>query len=149
MHTHTHVYTHNCMHTHTYIRCTHTSVISTKPHSTSVMEAMETCTDGDTVSETPPPPPPPLSNNNPSSPASPPSPTHNHNQQEQEEDTSAATSAGTRTADQVALSAKAAGLTNTTGPVQLLRFSEQLNSDEIKLLEVPSNVLQALKQGDR
>lgn len=113
------------------------------------MEAMETCTEGDTVSESPPPPPPPLSNNNPSSLISPPSPTHNHNQQEQEEDTSAATSAGTRTADQVALSAKAAGLTNTTGPVQLLRFSEQLNSDEIKLLEVPSNVLQALKQGDR
>ena len=56
---------------------------------------------------------------------------------------------GTRTADQVALSSKAAGLTDTTGPVQLLHFSAQLNSDEIKLLEVPKNVLQALKRGDK
>ena len=55
----------------------------------------------------------------------------------------------TRTADQVVLSAKAAGLTSTTGPVQLLHFSAQLNSDDVRLLEVPCNVLQALKQGDK
>lgn len=54
-----------------------------------------------------------------------------------------------RTADQVSLSAKAAGLTDTTGPIQLLHFCHQLNSDEIQLLEVPTDVLQALKQGDK
>ena len=54
-----------------------------------------------------------------------------------------------RTADQVSLSAMAAGLTDTTGPIQLLHFCHQLNLDEIKLLEVPRDVLQALKQGDK
>ena len=93
------------------------------------MEQMDT--GGTTVSEPPPPSGEDTSTITPDSP-----PDHNQDQ-------------GTRTVDQVALSAKAAGLTNTTGPVQLLHFSAQLNSDEIKLLEVPGNVLQALKQGDK
>ena len=54
-----------------------------------------------------------------------------------------------RTAEQVSLSAKAAGLTNTTGPVQLLHFSSPLNSDNIRLLEVPGDLLQTLKQGQK
>ena len=68
------------------------------------------------------------------------------------EDASAASPdhiSSSRTAEQVSLSAKAAGLTDTTGPVQLLHFCDQLNSDEVRLLEVPSSVLQALKQGDK
>ena len=90
---------------------------------------------GDTVSESPPPP----SDENTSTITTPPLSLHNPQ----------GTTSATRTADQVALSANAAGLTNTTGPVQLMHFSTQLNLDEIKLLEVPSNVLQALKQGDK
>ena len=54
-----------------------------------------------------------------------------------------------RTADQVSLSAKAAGLGGTTGPIQLLHFSTQLNSDDVRLLEMPSDVLRALKQGEK
>ena len=114
---------------------------------------METCTEGDTVSKSPPPPPPPLppftdENTSVITSLSPPSP-HNYHQDSTGTGDITASAMTTRTADQVALSAKAAGLSNTTGPVQLLHFSAQLNSDEIKLLEVPSNVLQALKQGDK
>ena len=130
---HTHICTHTRTHTHTYTSHTYFSNL----YETSVMEEMEICAE-DTVSESPPPP----SDKTTSSTTSPPSP-HNH------QDTTTTAAAVTRTADQVALSAKAAGLTNTTGPVQLLHFGAQLNSDEIKLLEVPSNVLQALKQGDK
>ena len=54
-----------------------------------------------------------------------------------------------RTADQVSISAKAAGLTGTTGPIQLLHFSTHLNSDDVKLLEMPIDVLRALKQGEK
>ena len=54
-----------------------------------------------------------------------------------------------RTADQVSVSAKAAGLTNSAGPIQLLHFSAPLNSDDIRLLEVPNDLLQALEQGER
>ena len=118
---------------------------------------METSAEGDTVSKSSPPPlPPPLpafTDENTSSSMtspSPPRPPHNHQDSTGTGGTMASASGmNTRTADQVSLSAKAAGLTNTTGPVQLLHFSAQLNSDEIKLLEVPSNVLQALKQGDK
>ena len=118
---------------------------------------METSAEGDhTVSKSSPPPlPPPLpaftDENTSSSVASlSPLPPHNHQDCTGTGGTMASASGmTTRTADQVSLSAKAAGLTNTTGPVQLLHFSTQLNSDEIKLLEVPSNVLQALKQGDK
>ena len=54
-----------------------------------------------------------------------------------------------RTADQVESSAKAAGLTNTRGPIQLLHFGPQLNSDDIKLLELPHEVLTAVSGGQK
>lgn len=54
-----------------------------------------------------------------------------------------------RTVDQVESSAKAAGLTNTRGPVQLLHFGPQLNSDDIKLLELPHEVLTAVSGGQK
>ena len=54
-----------------------------------------------------------------------------------------------RTADQVESSAKAAGLTNTTGPIQLLHFGLQLNSDDVKLLELPHEVLTAVRSGQK
>ncbi len=55
----------------------------------------------------------------------------------------------TRTAEQVRGAAQAAGLTSTQGPVQLLRFSPMLNTEDYKLLEVPPQVLSSLSNGKR
>lgn len=55
----------------------------------------------------------------------------------------------TRTSDQVKAAAQAAGLTSTQGPVQLLKFSSQLNCDDYKLLEVPPQVLSSLSKGEK
>ena len=46
------------------------------------------------------------------------------------------------------VTAKAAGLTVTKGPVQVLKFTEQLNSDDVKLFELPSQLLITLEAGD-
>ena len=54
-----------------------------------------------------------------------------------------------RSAEHVEASAKAAGLTQPCGPVQLLYFSPQLNSEEIKLLEIPHEVLSELRSGQK
>lgn len=57
-----------------------------------------------------------------------------------------------RTAEEVRLSAQAAGLsssTGTVGPVQLLHFSPHLHSEEIRLLELNQPILSALKAGDK
>ncbi len=54
-----------------------------------------------------------------------------------------------RTSDQVKSAAQAAGLANTEGPVQLLKFSSKLNYDDYKLLEVPPQVISSLSKGER
>jgi len=54
-----------------------------------------------------------------------------------------------RTGDMVHSSAQAAGLTHNQGPVQVLRFSPSLNTDELTLLELPVQVLESLNTGDR
>ena len=53
-----------------------------------------------------------------------------------------------RTREEVVETAKAAGLTATEGPVQVLKFTEQLNSDDVKLFELPSELLTTLEAGD-
>lgn len=53
-----------------------------------------------------------------------------------------------RTKEEVAERAKAAGLTATKGPVQALKFTEQLNLDDVKLFELPSELLATLQAGD-
>ena len=55
---------------------------------------------------------------------------------------------GSRSEEQVAETAKAAGLTVTKGPVQVLKFTEQLNSDDLKLFELPAELLGTLEAGD-
>ena len=54
---------------------------------------------------------------------------------------------GRRRPEDVTQSAEAAGLVNSHGPIQLLHFSEELNSEDIKLLEVPPDVLESLQCG--
>jgi len=54
-----------------------------------------------------------------------------------------------RSAEHVEASAKAAGLTQPCGPIQLLHFSPQLNSEEIKLLEIPHEVLSEIRSGQK
>lgn len=54
-----------------------------------------------------------------------------------------------RTPEQVEEVAKAAGLTGTCGPTQLLHFGPRLNTEEVKLLELPEDVLGALRSGQR
>ena len=44
----------------------------------------------------------------------------------------------------VEASARAAGLLNTRGPTQLLQFSAAVNSSDIRLLELPDKVLEAI-----
>ena len=58
---------------------------------------------------------------------------------------------GERKRSEVKAAARAAGLSVRDGVagVQLLRFAEQLNSDELRLLELPHDVLHALKSGER
>ena len=70
-----------------------------------------------------------------------------HNQRTPQRDKDPPLSPLTRTAEQVSKAAQTAGLTNTRGPVQLLQFSSSLNSDEIKLLETPPDVLTSLSKG--
>ncbi len=57
--------------------------------------------------------------------------------------------AANRTAEQVEASVQAAGLGSSHGPTQLLHFSPQLNTEEVKLLELPEEVLGALRRGQR
>ena len=54
-----------------------------------------------------------------------------------------------QSAEQVEASAKAAGLAQSCGPIQLLNFSSQLNCEEVKLLEIPHEVLSAVKSGQK
>ena len=54
-----------------------------------------------------------------------------------------------RTEEEVHVQAQAAGLARSHGPVQLLRFSSHLNAQDLKLMELPCDVLEALKKGDR
>ena len=54
-----------------------------------------------------------------------------------------------RTEEEVQASAQAAGLARSHGPIQLLCFSPQLNAQDLKLMELPNDVLEALKKGDR
>lgn len=57
-----------------------------------------------------------------------------------------------KTAEEVAASASAAGLSapgSSVGVVQLLHFSPRLHSEEMRLMEVHGPVLAALRNGDR
>lgn len=57
-----------------------------------------------------------------------------------------------RKRSEVEAAARAAGVVVSTsggGATQLLRFASQLNSDELRLMELPQEVLQPLKNGDR
>ena len=54
-----------------------------------------------------------------------------------------------RTSEQVDGSAKAAGLTDPCGPTQLLHFSPQVNSEDMKLLELTHDVLEAIHTSQR
>lgn len=53
-----------------------------------------------------------------------------------------------RSEEEVVETARAAGLTATKGPVQVLSFTDQLNSDDLKLFELPSELLTTLEAGD-
>ena len=58
---------------------------------------------------------------------------------------------GGRSGSDVVTAARAAGLVvrdDATG-VQMLKFAHQLNSDELRLMEMPHEVLHALKIGER
>lgn len=57
--------------------------------------------------------------------------------------------AATRQASEVESAATAAGLVRGKGPTQLLHFSSCLNAEDIRLLELPPDVLAALREGDR
>ena len=54
-----------------------------------------------------------------------------------------------RTLSEVQAAAKAAGLSSMSGPAQLLHFGQELNTEELKLMEVPPDVMEALKSGQR
>ena len=58
---------------------------------------------------------------------------------------------GERKRSEVAAAARAAGLSVDEGApgAQVLRFADGLNSDELKLMELPHDVLGALLDGDR
>ena len=59
--------------------------------------------------------------------------------------------AGERKRSEVVAAARAAGLCVEEGApgTQLLRFAHGLNSDELRLMELPHGVLGALKEGER
>ena len=54
-----------------------------------------------------------------------------------------------RSAEEVSQAASTAGLTGTEGDVQILKFSPQLHSEDIRLMEVSGPVLAALKVGEK
>ena len=54
-----------------------------------------------------------------------------------------------QSAEQVEALAKAAGLPQSCGPIQLLNFSPLLNCEEIKLLEIPHEVLSVVRSGQK
>ena len=56
-----------------------------------------------------------------------------------------------RNRSDVVATAQAAGLSISEGAngVQLLKFADQLNYDELKLMELPQEVLLALRSGER
>lgn len=54
-----------------------------------------------------------------------------------------------RSLEEVNKLADAASLVNRTGPVQVLHFSVNPNSDEYKLLELPQSILETLVVGNR
>ena len=58
---------------------------------------------------------------------------------------------GERGRSEVTAAALAAGLSVDEGApgAQVLKFAENLNSDELKLMELPHEVLGALKEGER
>ena len=57
---------------------------------------------------------------------------------------------GGRTREQVEAAAVAAGLALSSGRgSELLRFAGQLNSDEVRLMEMPLEVLDTMRRGER
>ena len=54
-----------------------------------------------------------------------------------------------RTLSDVQAAASAAGLASTSGPAQLLHFGRELNTEDLKLMEVPADVMDALRTGQR
>lgn len=54
-----------------------------------------------------------------------------------------------RTLEEVEESATAAGLSNSVGSVQLLHFSLQLHSEDIRIVEIEEPVLSALRSGEK
>lgn len=54
-----------------------------------------------------------------------------------------------RTLEEVSQSAEAAGLLSSVGPVQLLHFSSQLNSEDVRIMEIEEPVLAALRRGEK
>ncbi|XP_065905943.1 sister chromatid cohesion protein DCC1-like isoform X2 [Dysidea avara] len=53
-----------------------------------------------------------------------------------------------RSQEEVTETARAAGVKSSKGPVQVLKFSDQLNSDDVKLFELPPKILSTLEAGD-
>jgi len=58
-------------------------------------------------------------------------------------------SLSSRSVQQVASTAAAAGLKDSVGEVDTLHFSPSLHAEDIKLLELPGSVLSALKTGEQ
>ena len=54
-----------------------------------------------------------------------------------------------RTLEEVKASASAAGLSNSVGSVQLLHFSSQLHSEDIRIMEIEGPILSALRSGEK
>ena len=55
----------------------------------------------------------------------------------------------TRTEEQTSSAADAAGLKDSVGAVNVLHFSPNLHSEDIRLLELPNPVLSALREGEK
>jgi len=53
-----------------------------------------------------------------------------------------------RSQEEVTETARVAGVKSSKGPVQVLKFSDQLNSDDIKLFELSPQLLSTLEAGD-
>ena len=56
---------------------------------------------------------------------------------------------GERKRSEVEAAARAAGLVSDSAGAQVLRFAGQLNSNELRLMEMPREVLEALRSGER
>ena len=56
---------------------------------------------------------------------------------------------GRRTLEEVSRTADAAGLRGSVGGVQLLHFSQDLHSEDIRIMELEKPVLSALRNGEK